>query len=191
MATDIDWDFIAEFEGKAVTVGYVPNPTGSQSGVTIATGFDIGQRNAADMNGMDIAQDLKAKLMPYVLMKGPAALDFLNANPLVITDAEVQSIDDAVHESFTAQLVASYNGAVSGKPGLQPFDGIIPEAQTVIASVAYQYGTNLARATPRFWGDVTSQNWPQTVTELRNFGDAYPTRRNKEADLLEGAIAIS
>ena len=32
---------------------------------------------------------------------------------------------------------------------------------------------------------VTSNNWSSTVSELRNFGDGFSTRRNKEADLLE------
>ena len=39
----IDFDFIKDREGFE-TKGYVPDPEGSQSGVTIASGFDLGQK---------------------------------------------------------------------------------------------------------------------------------------------------
>ena len=38
---------------------------------------------------------------------------------------------------------------------------------------------------PRFWSYITSNNWNSAIAELRNFGDAFATRRNKEADLLQ------
>ncbi len=44
----------------------------------------------------------------------------------------------------------------------------------VIASVAYQYGS-LSR---------TNRDWQGALENLRDFGDVYDTRRNKEADLL-------
>jgi len=55
--------------------------------------------------------------------------------------------------------------------------------------VAYQYGLNLKVRAPRFWATLTEQDWPAAVAELRNFGDAYATRRIAEADLLATAIA--
>ncbi|MCZ6804491.1 MAG: pesticin C-terminus-like muramidase [Proteobacteria bacterium] len=56
--------------------------------------------------------------------------------------------------------------------------------QTVVASVAFQYG-DLESRTPNYWQQVTTGDWPAALYNLRNFGDRYPTRRNKEADLLE------
>jgi GH24 family phage-related lysozyme (muramidase) len=53
----------------------------------------------------------------------------------------------------------------------------------VVASVAFQYG-DLSRRTPNFWRQVTSGDWDAALNNLRHFGDKYPTRRNKEADLL-------
>jgi GH24 family phage-related lysozyme (muramidase) len=72
-------------------------------------------------------------------------------------------------------------------PSTKSFSQLPPEAQTVIASVSFQYG-DLATRTPTFWGHVTNERWQKAVDELRNFGDRYPTRRGKEADLLQGAI---
>ncbi len=41
----IDWDFISSLEGDQRLAGYVPAADVSESGVTIATGVDLGQRN--------------------------------------------------------------------------------------------------------------------------------------------------
>ena len=60
--------------------------------------------------------------------------------------------------------------------------------QTVIASVAFQYG-DLASRTPKFWAQVVARDWSSALANLRNFGDSYGTRRRKEADLLSSQIA--
>lgn len=88
MAENIDWEFIASLEGKGVTTGYVPDPTGSKSGVTIATGFDLGQRNESDLTTLGISAALITKLKPYLGLKGTVANDFLTKTPLTITDDE-------------------------------------------------------------------------------------------------------
>ncbi|TWQ48304.1 pesticin C-terminus-like muramidase, partial [Xanthomonas vasicola] len=60
--------------------------------------------------------------------------------------------------------------------------------QTAIASVAYQYGPGLATATPNFWTQVTTGHWQDAVTNLNDFGDAYDTRRDREAALIQQDI---
>ncbi len=93
MSDSIDWEFIASLEGKGVTTGYVPDASGSKSGVTIATGFDLGQRNESDLKSLGISAALITKFKPYLGMKGVAAADFLKKNPLTITDDEAKEID--------------------------------------------------------------------------------------------------
>lgn len=44
----IDYGFLSAREGALVLDGYVPAPTVSRSGVTIATGVDLGQRSKAE-----------------------------------------------------------------------------------------------------------------------------------------------
>jgi hypothetical protein len=180
----IDWHFISDLEGGQALTGYVPNPSGSMSGVTIATGVDIGQMTAAGIQGLAISGALKSKLLPYAGLKGQDAVDALAANPLTITQAEADSLDQAVESSLVNQLRAKYDAAV----GAGSWDGLPDQAQTVITSVGTQYGPNLPVRTPKFWGRVTAQDWAGAVAELRNFGDAYPTRRNKEADLLQQIV---
>ncbi|BCE03374.1 hypothetical protein TYM08_P3437 [Marinicellulosiphila megalodicopiae] len=44
----IDFNFIKQLEGFELK-GYVPNPDTSKSGVSIASGFDIGQRDQKEI----------------------------------------------------------------------------------------------------------------------------------------------
>ena len=65
MPDKIDYKFIGELEGGRLTKGYVPAPTVSRSGVTIATGFDLGQRNENDLKSLNLSVGLIDKLKPY------------------------------------------------------------------------------------------------------------------------------
>ena len=64
------------------------------------------------------------------------------------------------------------------------FESLPSNKQTAIASVAFQYG-DLAKKTPNFWQYATSGNWDSVKRELNDFKDKYPTRRKKEAALLD------
>jgi len=185
MTSAIDWTFIGKLEGAGIARGYVPNPDTSNSGVTVATGFDLGQRSRAQIESMGLPDDLTAKLEPYLGLKGRTALGFLNAHPLVLTADEVAAIDQAVRADFSTRLADIYDSALGEDGNLAKFDDLPGPAQTVIGSVAYQYGLDLRHRTPHFWSLVLAQNWSDVVTELRNFGDAYARRRRQEADLLE------
>ena len=185
---NIDWDFISELEGGQVLEGYVPAVEVSESGVTVATGVDLGQRSEASIDALDIPDALKAKLKPYAGMKKQAAVDFLDSNPLSITAEEASALDQAIKGGAAAELRNRYNQAV---PESSPrFDDLSREAQTVICSVAFQYGSNLERRTPNFWRACTQNRWSDLLGELRNFGDDYTTRRNKEADLFAASQEI-
>jgi lysozyme-like predicted toxin len=189
MPIAIDWIFIGKLEGAGIARGYVPNPDTSNSGVTIATGFDLGQRSRAQIESMGLPDDLEARLVPYLGLRGRAALSYLNAHPLVLAPGEVAAIDQAVRADFSTRLADIYDAALDEGGTLAEFADLPGAAQTVIASVAYQYGLDLQRRAPRFWSLVLAQNWPDVVAELRNFGDAYGRRRGQEADLLASLTA--
>lgn len=174
---NIDFDFIKELEGYELE-GYVPDPENSQSGVTIASGFDLGHRHLSEMYDL-FNEDLAEKLFPYCGFKKQDAVALLKQKPLIITDQEALEINMVVHRRASEMLSSSYYLETS-----LYFDDLPPICQTVIASVAFQYG-NLAERTPNFWSQVCSRDWDAALANLRNFGDRYPTRRNKEADLLE------
>ena len=54
MSDSIDYSFLSELEGGSQTTGYVPAAGVSKSGVTIATGFDLGQRSEGDLKALGI-----------------------------------------------------------------------------------------------------------------------------------------
>jgi len=130
----IDWTFIGTLEGQSVLTGYVPNPDGSASGVTIATGVDLGQLNAAKLRAFAIPDDLIAKLLPYVGLQKQAAVAALAAQPLTITQTEADALDEADRQPIVSELTQRYDAAVAGGTG---FDALPDAAQTVLASVAF------------------------------------------------------
>lgn len=185
----IDYTFIAAREGSRKLEGYVPAAKVSKSGVTIATGFDLGQRNRADLTALSLPMSLIDTLAPYLGIKGTDAEKLLKETPLKITLLEANTIDRAVKQKLVVTLTDRYDTA-DDNSRRTAFADLPAEAQTVIASVAFQYG-NLATTAPRFWRAVCAQDWATAEKELRNFGDAYPSRRSLEAGLLVKVVPVA
>lgn len=178
MKLKIDFNVINEFEGYSLA-GYVPDAGNSESGVTIASGFDLGQRSVMEIcDAFD--QDLADKLAPFAGIKGAEAVAKLDKENLIITNDDAGTINWFAHREATSLLVQRWNECA-----VIPFDALNSAQQTVLASVAFQYGS-MAHKCPNFWRQTTSGDWGAAIKNLRNFGDRYPTRRNKEADILEG-----
>lgn len=182
MPNRIDYSFLSAREGGVRLEGYVPAPAESRSGVTIATGFDLGQRNRGDLSALGLPLSLIDKLAPYLGIIRFDAKRLLEKTPLRISLLEARLIDKAAKHDHLAKLVARY-AASSHNIRKVDFFSLPAEAQTVIASLSFQYGT-LGLKTPRIWKMVSSQDWSAAIRELRNFEDHHPTRRHLEADLL-------
>lgn len=182
VVTMIDFKFIQGLEGNTCK-GYVPDASNSQSGVTIASGFDLGARSPKEIVKA-FTPDLSAKLFPYCQLKGESALKVLKDNPLTITEEEAADVNRFAKNQAVARLTNDW-----AADSLIEFSSLPIEIQTVVASVAFQYGSLRAKA-PNFWRQITQGKWRSALKNLRNFGDRYPTRRNKEADLLEAGLKL-
>ena len=172
----IDYPFIMGLEGYSKT-GYVPEKDGKplgESGVTIASGFDLGKRSINSLEGLP--EDLVMKLAPYLGVRGEAAQNI--ASSLKITSEEA----DMLNEVAKNQTVGMLSNLWKNKTGTD-FQDLPSNKQTVLASLAFQYG-DLPRKTPKFWKYATSDDWDSVKRELNDFKDDYPTRRRKEAKLL-------
>lgn len=179
MAT-VDFSFISSLEGGPVLCGYVPDPENSSSGVTIATGFDLGCRSDSDLVALlPEHEELVDKLAFYCGHKRNTAVAVLANRPLHITESEALIIDSAVKWQLLKQLQQRYDGAAETGFAMLP-----AAMQTVIASVAFQYG-DLARRCPRFWRAAVAGETIAMIRELKNFGDRYITRRQTEANYLQ------
>lgn len=181
MKSNIDFSFITELEGYSLT-GYVPDPEGSDSGVTIASGFDLGQCAGIALELM-FDKNLADKLEPYAGKKKQEAVEYLAEHPLTVTKAEADTINTVVHKESAEKLERTWNKW----SGYCKWDDLSTPKATVLASVSFQYGS-LPVKTPNFWRQCISSDWSAAVANLRDFGDKYPTRRNKEADLLESDL---
>ena len=174
----IDYEFVEKLEGFEL-VGYVPKDS-QRSGVTISTGIDLGQRTQLDMAAL-YPHFLAGKLRHYAMLKGDAARRALIKWPLHVTGPEASAIAAPVFRSIRSRLITNWQQSASKLA----FEQLTDDQQTVIFSVAVQYGPDLERRAPKFWGHIIRLDWIAAVEELRDFGDDYPTRRNKEANRLD------
>ena len=200
---DIDWGFMQQQEGNKLE-GYIPTDNGKadgnpleNSGVTIASGFDLGQHSPQEIENYGFSEDIVNKLLPYAGLIGQTAKNKLdenknNDNNLEITDPQAQEINAKVKKAYTDDIINKFNNSSLATK----FEDLCPESQTVIASVAFQNG-DLQTAAPNFWKQITAQDWTGAIDNLQNFTPKtytsgkdkgkmlYNNRRNAEATQLK------
>jgi len=171
--SNIDFDFILKQEGFE-TEGYVPDPENSKSGVTIASGFDLGARVLEDLKGLP--NDIVELLTPFLSLKGANAEEV--ASNLKISEDQAKTINEFAKNEAVTRLKTKWQNSTGTS-----FDDLSKEQATVLASVAFQYG-DLESRTPNFWKQATSGDWAGAYKNLIDFGDNYKSRRLNEAQLL-------
>lgn len=181
---NVDFGFIAGLEGGNRLDMYIPRNAAGQisgdSGATVGTGIDVGQMRERDLRGLPEA--LKTKLKPYLNKTGQAAQTFLTANPLSLTEEETTTLNAFVKDRIITTLIRKFDAASETS-----FSELTAPQATALMSVAFQYGSNKPTETyPTFWKAVTEGDWTAAEAELRDFKDAYASRRLQEADLLAG-----
>lgn len=192
----IDFKFVAAKEGGQILDGYVPRQNGiaiGNSGVTVATGVDIGQMNIADINSLAISETLKKKLHPYALVTKSAAIKLLTEKPLRITREEATELDNAMQKRIFLPMIRAYN-----RESVVPFSRIPSQAQTVLASLAWHRGPGFYKfkAFRGIWNCAVYQNWEGMADELRAYQTAVRgirNRRHQEARLIDkiGTTALA
>lgn len=180
----INWIFIRVCEGFR-TSGYVPDPEESKSGVTIASGVDLGARSIQGLLSLGLPDYIVAQLAPYCGFKRYDAIAKLRNAPLKLSEEECKLLDHCVRRRRLKLLEARW-----AKAAKQPWSYLSTAQRTVLVSVSFQYGSMPVKC-PKFWALVTAGNWKGAISELRNFGDNYRSRRELEADLLEDDLHIT
>lgn len=177
--SNIDFDFILKQEGFE-TKGYVPDAENSKSGVTIASGFDLGARKESDLTGLP--QDIINILKPFLGFQGAEASEI--APNLEVTEDQAKIINEFAKSEAITRLKTKWENTTGTS-----FDDLGTEQATVLASVAFQYG-DLESRTPNFWKQTTSGDWVGAYKNLLKFGDRYTSRRLDEAALLWKSDAL-
>ena len=96
----IDWNFISELEGRGANIGYVPT---KNSGVTIATGFDLKEKDEEFLLKNGISESIVSKLQNFCGLSGDKAKAV--AQDLALKDDEVEEIDLCSKKYYAAKIM--------------------------------------------------------------------------------------
>lgn len=186
LGTSVNFGALAQFEGGQWTRGYVP-PAG-RSGVTIGTGFDIGQWTRRDLRAkLGLPEELASRFDPYTgLIRGNAAAA-LRQNPLEITRDDANVVDQSVHRYFVEETMKYWDHRIP-ENGVAYRD-LTSAQQTVLMSRTYHQGigmpnTSVARD---FYHSAQRNDWSAAESALRHYKVSqgwYRERTTSEANLL-------
>ena len=154
------------------------------SGVTIGTGVDLGQTDAATLGGMGVNPGIVNQLRPYLGQRKAAAVAVLHRLPLTLRQDTADDLDAAMLNHHVTKIADYYDRAV-GVPGR--FATLPWQAQAVIVSIQYQRGVNSPRKYPNTWKAFVNQDWADAAARLKNVSlwSGYQRRRRLEGQLLE------
>ena len=187
--TNLSADKLSEWEGGQYLRGYVPfqkvkQPNGTTrivvagvSGMTIATGFDIGQHSADAVRGVEgLSSAALAALLPYAgkhfpnLDKAGVIARIGSIGPIPVIDkGDADALDrDAGKEALTATMAA---WAAQKKANVPAFASLPGAWQTVMMSRTYNQGSGWARPgspTHGFFLAAIEGRWRDAATALRD-----------------------
>jgi hypothetical protein len=171
---------VSKFEGGQKLTAYEPPAKGS--GVTVATGIDLGQRSTKELADLGLSEALIKKVQPYLGKKDEEAKKLLKSQPLKLTQDEADQLDGAVGQKISNEISDNYFKATG-----QELSELPEEARTVIESLAYNFGANLEDKLPTLWRHVINNDWAKVQDFLLNTKWKQPeltSRRKQEAALL-------
>lgn len=192
--------FLTRVEGPLQVRGYIPchvigggtanyrggpNPERYQamgaSGVTIATGCDLGQTDQKTLCQFGLPARIAELFRPYYGKRKTRAIEVLHKKPLTISEAQARLLNEAVHNGYLDCYVRpAYDGCSAVK-----FDDVPPQAQAVIMSLCFQKGCGgVRRDWPKVWDHLTHQRWREASQELCTGFTQYISRRKTEGALL-------
>jgi hypothetical protein len=175
---------VSEFEGGQRLKAYPPPAAGS--GVTVATGIDLGQRTKTELESLGVEKELIEKVSPYLGLRDADARKALKEKPLELSKSEADKLDDVISKDITKTVSEKYSAATGAALNALP-----QEARTVIESLAYNFGPNLDTKLPTIWKFITEGDWESLHAALLTTKWKQPKlagRRAQEAALLEPLI---
>lgn len=185
---NVDMSFLRGVEGRELRA-YVPKKAGQvigKSGVTVATGVDLGQRTREQIRSWNIPESLKLKILPYAEKRREEAVKILAEKPLKITNEEADYLDFAVIHEDIRKMATKFESDSGHRFQSMPW-----QVQTVLASLAINFGPALHVAIPNTWKFAISRDWVGLADRLENFPSKNPElikRRKKEAALVRQAF---
>ncbi len=195
--TQIDFTFIAALEGNQWLRGYVPMRHGvvlGRSGMTVASGFDLGQWFPQDLKDFAFPQALLQKIMPFAapnnfkrMKKAQVAAKVAKLGPVpILTAQEADLCDQKVFDQILRTAKIAWNDQKG--EDVPEFTDLPAGWQTVWLSRYYQEGpfTEVAEG-KAFRKEALAGHWQSAIDHLRAYTD-YVDRASREADLLAARL---
>ncbi len=195
--TNVDFAYLSRWEGNQFLRGYVPfakGVTAGASGMTVATGFDLGQINQREYDKLNLPATVLPKVQPFLDLKFTrktrkevaAIVAKLKPVPLLTKD-EADAADLAVHGKHLRAAIASWN--TRHDQGVPDFKDLPGNWQTVLFSRTFHQGLGMpdTRVAQPFYTAATAGKWAQAADALQNYAVPqawYKTRVAQEAALL-------
>jgi hypothetical protein len=160
------------------------------SGVTVATGVDLGQTDAETLTRGGLSGAIAASLRPYLGLRKEGAIKKLYDLPLSISRETADELDNAVLSIHARNIPARYN---RDKPAA-PFEDLPWQAQAAIFSLLFQRGTGVAGREPDIWEAFLLGEWAAASRMLCNASrwsgaqEQYRHRRKLEGELLREIV---
>jgi hypothetical protein len=199
--SNVDFRYLSKWEGNQFLRGYVPfikGVTAGKSGMTIATGFDIGQISASELNALDIPQETKTKISAFTSLKFTKMTRHQVAEVVAkhgpvpkLTKAEADRIDFLIHRKHLSSAAVSWN--TRRKKGVPEFKALPSAWQTVLFSRTFHQGVGMpdTSVAKPFYTAATAGQWSKAVDALNNYGVAqswYKSRVQQESALLKANL---
>lgn len=195
--TKVDFDFIASLEGNQWLRGYVPmknNVVIGKSGMTVGSGFDLGQWSTAELSGFGFPQALLNKITPFAsphrfkgMTKKQVAAEVVKLGPVPeLTKAEADLCDGAVFSKILGEAINAWNSEAD--KGVPKYVALPGGWQTVWLSRFYQEGSSPRSSDAIAFRDAaTSGKWQDAIAKLKAYKE-YTSRANQEAALLSKEV---
>lgn len=184
--TKVDFAFIASLEGDQWLRGYVPmkdNKVLGKSGMTVASGFDLGQWYPEDLDKLGFPQGLMDKIKYFAapnnfknLTRSDVVARVAKLGPVPeLTKPEADLCDGAVFSKILGAAIMAWDRARA--PGVSAFTALPGGWQTVWLSRVYQEGPRARSADAiAFRSAANAGSWQQAIVMLRSYRD-YGSRK--------------
>ena len=160
-----------------------------QSGITFATGFDVGQHSEKEIKSYGFPKALEEKLLPFAGIKKERAKELLPlARDTILTKEEANRVDLVIKGGHLKAAIKSWNANRLENTPL--FKDLSSAQQTILLSRTFHQGPDMPN-TPiakNFYESAINNNWIKSEKYLKNYKvtDAYYINRvNKEANFLQ------
>lgn len=194
---------LSQYEGGSHKKAYVPwsekTAKGNSSGVTIGSGFDLGQRKRPDeLRAMGLPESLVQKFAPYLGKKRSDAVKFLRDHPLTLSEDETNILNRCILIDMGKKAIRHWDAEIDKQrktwPDAPYFHEMNTDQQTIVFSRYYNEGQGWIKNHPDIhqsilrndW-DTAGKQWYEQIQRYKNSGQGWKGDRfSQEHEFLWG-----